>query len=250
MRKFFVFLLCIIQLQGFCATNNSNNTFDITINDIPPGGGDTSGGKSGGLSGGAVTAITLGSIFGGLAAGGIGYYFYKKGTCLTGACAWDKSNPLVPVCGDRKKEYDNYFYLKKAIKNEGVCLDCSKKKYIFIGDTTIKNNTFLRFYFKNEEFTKIKIIQYSKPFVVSKNIPELDTKIFQEDREIALSTEKINSKEGILIKKGMLAKNGIYFFDTNLVSKNTSIFSAGSLASSRFAFTPENVFAIILEFYK
>ncbi len=99
MKKYFIFLLCIIQLQGFCATNKSNNTFDITINNIPKGGES----KSGGLSPGAVTAITLSSIFGGLTAGGIGYCFYKKGTCLTGACVWNKSNPLVPICGDRKK---------------------------------------------------------------------------------------------------------------------------------------------------
>lgn len=196
-------------MQGFCATNNSNNTFDITINDIPPGGG-SSNNKPSGLSGWAVTAITLGSIFGGLAAGGIGYYFYKKGTCLTGACVWDKSNPLIPVC-----------------------LDNSKKKYIVIEDCAIKNKTFKRFYFKNEDFTKIKVTQYSKPFAVSNNIPELDTKIFLEDKEIALSTEKINPKEGILIKKGKLTTNEIYFLDTSLVGKDF-----------------ENIFAIILELEK
>lgn len=227
MKRFFVFLLCIVQLQGFCAVNNSNNTFDITINDIPAGGGS----KSGGLNGGAVTAITLGSIFGGLAAGGVGYYFYKKGTCLTGACVWDKSNPLIPICGERKKEYDNYPYLKKAIENEEICLDCSKKKYIFIKDYAIKNKTFSRFYFKNENFTKIKIIQYSKSFAVSKNIPELNTKIFFEDEEIALSIEKMNSKKGILIKKGKLNPNEIYFADTSFIGNNT-----------------ENIFAIVLEF--
>ncbi len=231
MKKFFVFLFCLIHLQGFCAPNNSNNTFDITIDDIPPGGGD----KSGSLSGGAVTAITLGSIFGGLTAGGIGYYFYKKGTCLTGACVWDKTNPLIPICGDRKKEYNDnaYPYLKKAIENEDICLECSKKKYIFIKDYAIKNKAFLRFYFKNEEFTKIKVIQYLKPFNILKNIPELDTKIFLDDEEIVLSSEKINPKEGILIKKGRLTKNEIYFLDTSFVGKSA-----------------ENVFAIILEFEK
>ncbi|CCY62482.1 unknown [Clostridium sp. CAG:967] len=231
MKKFFVFLLCLIQLQGFCATNTSNNTFDITISDIPPG----RGGKSGGLSGGAVTAITLGSIFSGLAAGGVGYYFYKKGTCLTGACVWDKSNPLIPICGDRKKVYidNNYPHLKRAIENEDICLDCSKKKYIFIKDSAIKNKTFSRFYFKNEDFTNIKIIQYSKPFKISNNIPELDTKIFLEDKEIALSTEKMNAKEGILIKKGRLSKNMVYFADTSFVGKDAKY-----------------IFAIILEFEK
>ncbi len=229
MKKFFVFLLCLIQLQGFCAPNNSNNTFDITIDDIPPGGGSND--KSGGLSGGAVTAITLGSIFGGLAMGG----FYKKGTCLTGACVWDKSNPLVPICGERKKEYINNTYpnLKKAIENEDICLDCSKKKYIFIKDYEIKNKTFSRTYFKNEDFTKIKVIQYSAPFIASKNIPELDTKIFLDDEEIGLSTEKMKLKEGILIKKGRLTKNEIYFMDTSFIGKST-----------------ENVFAIILELEK
>lgn len=200
MKKFFVFLLCIIQLQGFCATDNSNNTFDITINDIPPGG--DSGGKSGGLSDGAITAITLGSIFGGLAAGGIGYYFYKKGTCLTGACVSSKSNPLIPMC-----------------------LDNSDKKYIVIKDCAIKNKTFKRFYFKNEDFTKIKLTQYSS------NISGFDTRIYLEDKEIALSTEKINPKEGILIKKGKLSKNEIYFLDTSFLGKNN-----------------ENVFTLIIEF--
>lgn len=208
MKKFFVFLLCIIQLQGFCATDNSNNTFDITINDIPPGG--KSRGKSGGLSDGAITAITLGSIFGGLAAGGIGYYFYKKGVCLTGACVSSKSNPLVPIC-----------------------LDNSEKKYIVIKDYVIKNKTFARFYFKNEDFTKIKIMQYSNPFTVSKNMPEIDTKIFLEDKEIALSTEKMSPKEGILIKKGKLAKNEVYFLDTSFLGKNDG-----------------NVFTLIIEFGK
>lgn len=231
MKKFFVFLVFIIQLQGFCATNVSNNTFDITINDIPPGGGSSE--ESGGLSGGAVTAITLGSIFGGLAAGGIGYYFYKKGTCLTGACVWDKSDPLIQICGDRIKEYNNYPYLQKAIEGKEICSDCSKKKYIFIKDYVIKNKTFARFYFKNEDFTKIRIIQYSKPFVVSKNMPELNTRIFFEENEIALSTEKIRPKEGILIKTGKLTPNKVYFADTSLVGNDT-----------------KNIFAIILEFEK
>lgn len=233
MKKFFAFLICLVQLHGFCATNNSNNTFDITIDDIPPGGSPNN--KSSSISGGAVTAITLGSIFGGLTAGGVGYYFYKKGTCLTGACVWDKTNPLIPFCGDRKKEYinDAYPYLKRVIENEEISVVCSKKKYIFIKDYAIKNKTFLRFYFKNEEFTKIKVIQYSKPFAISKNISELDTKIFFEDKEIALNTEKMNHKEGILIKKGKLTKNEIYFLDTSFVGKDN-----------------ENIFAIILEFEK
>ncbi len=232
MKKFFILLLCTIQLQGFCATNNSNNEFDITIDNIPPGGEDSIN-ESGGLSGRAVTAITLGSIFGGLAAGGIAYYFYKKGTCLTGACCWDKKSPLIPICGNKKNEYINNDYpqLKRAIENEDICLDCSKKKYIFIQDYIVKNKTFLRFYFKNEDFSKIKAIQYSKPFAISKNIPEFDTKIFKEDKEIALSTQKINPKEGILIKKGKLTKNEIYFLDTSFAGKDT-----------------ENIFAIILEF--
>lgn len=229
MKKFFVFIACMMQLQGVCATNNSNNTFDITVKDIPPGGGSEK--KSSGLSGGAVTAITLGSIFGGLAAGGVGYYFYKKGSCLTGACVWDKTNPLIPICGDRIKEYKNYPYLNKAIENVDICLDCSKKKYIFIKDSNIKNKTFKRFYFKNEGFTKIKVIQYSQPFTISNKIPELNTKIFLENEEIALKTEKMNPKEGILIKNGRLAKDEIYFMDASFVSKMS-----------------ENVFAIILEF--
>lgn len=233
MKKFFVFLLCLVQMQGFCSPSNSNNTFDITINDIPPGG--SSNNKSEGLSGGAVTAITIGSIFGGLAAGGVAYYFYKKGVCLTGSCVWDRTNPLIPICGDRIKEYleDNYPCLKRAIENENICLDCSKKKYIFIKDSAIKNKTFVRFYFKNEDFTKIKVIQYSKSFMVSKNMPELDIKIFIEDKEITLNTEKMNPQEGLLIKKGKLTKNEIYFLDTSFAGKSA-----------------ENVFAIILEFEK
>lgn len=226
MKKILLFFFCIIQLKGFCAVNNSNNTFDITINDIPPGGSNN---KSGGLSSGAVTAITLGSIFGGLAAGGMGYYFYKKGTCLTGACVWDRSNPLNPICADKKEKYldNNYPVFKKAIENEEICLDCSKKKYIFIKDTVIKNKTFQRFYFKNEDFTKIKAIQYSN------NISELDIKIFSDDKEIALKTEKISPREEVLIKKGKLNKNEIYFIDTSFIGKDN-----------------ENIFAIILEFEK
>lgn len=130
MKKIFVFLVFIIQLQGFCATNVSNNTFDITINDIPSGDGSSE--ESGGLSGGAVTAITLGSIFGGLAAGGIGYYFYKKGTCLTGACVWDKSDPLIPICGDIIKEYNNYPYLKKQSKAKKFALIVQRKNIFLL----------------------------------------------------------------------------------------------------------------------
>ena len=232
MKKYFVFFLCLVQLKGFCATNNSDNTFDITISDIPQGGGSN---KSGGLSSGAVTAITLGSIFGGLAAAGCGYYFYKRGICITGACVSQKSNPLIPICGCKKNEYidNNYPQLKRIIENEEICLDCSKKKYIFIKDSHIKNKTFTRFYFKNDNFTRIKIIQYSKPFNTSKNILELNTKIFLEDEEVALSTEKINCKEGILIKKGKLSKDGIYFADTSLVGKGD-----------------KNVYAIVIEFDK
>lgn len=232
MKKFFVFLLCFIQLQGFCATSNSNNTFDITINDIPQGGGSH---KSGGLSGGAVTAITLGSIFGGLAAGGVAYYFYKKGGCLTGACVYEKSNPLIPVCGDRKKEYidDSYPQLKRAVENEEICPDCSKKRYIFLKDSGIKNDTFIRFYFKNENFTGVKIIQYSQPYSLKKKMPELDTRIFLDDKEIALTTEKIDFQQGILIKKGNLVQNKTYFADTSLVGGNS-----------------KNVYALILEFEK
>lgn len=108
-----------------------------------------------------------------------------------------------------------------------ICLDDSKKKYIIIKDYVIKNKTFTRFYFKNEEFTKVKVTQYSS------NISELNTKIYLEDNEIALCNEKMNQKEGILIKKGKLTKNEIYFLDTSFVSNNT-----------------ENTFTIILEFEK
>lgn len=64
-------------------------------------------------------------------------------------------------------------------------------------------------------------------------MPELNTRIFFEENEIALSTEKIRPKEGILIKTGKLTPNKVYFADTSLVGNDT-----------------KNIFAIILEFEK
>lgn len=83
---------------------------------------------------------------------------------------------------------------------------------------------FTIFYFKNDNFTRIKIIQYSKLFKTSNNILEV-TKIFLEDEKIALSNEKVNSRERIFIKKVNYPKTG-FLLQISLVGKGGEMVSS------------------------
>lgn len=208
MKKYLVFLLLLNFLfspvQVFSAQTDSANEFDITIKDIPPGGGSSHTGSKG-LSDGVVTGIVLGSVFGGLAAvGGGAYYLYQKG--------------IRPVCGCVLGEKRRLCFEKA---------DCSKK-HIFIKNQEIKNNTYNRAYIENpsaEKPVRIRVTQHSEAFTVNKSKPSLDVRVFAGKKEIPLFTKKIDAANGVLIKEGEILPNteNPLFVDTILTDSKHSL---------------------------
>lgn len=203
MKKLFCLILVFLLFQtSYAAVTDSNNSFEIELREVPPGGGKSSGG----LSDGAVTAITLGSVFGGLGAlGGIGYYFLKphSGLACGFACGEKCPYQIVGLENPEIITKSPHTYLIKAYEN-------SKKedwlKYLIIPDTKIEPNTFNTFYFELPEEllnSKFEIIQASESFGMSKNIPELDTNI----TSLSASSSKIDSSKGLLIKLGEIINN-------------------------------------------
>ena len=79
MKKFIILFFCFLFFIGhsaYSANNQSQNEFAIRVESVP--GGNTKKNDDD-LSDGAITAIALGSTFGGLGIlSGIGYYFYKN----------------------------------------------------------------------------------------------------------------------------------------------------------------------------
>lgn len=194
MKKFLcLILICLSCPMVLSSPQTSLNSFEIPINEVPPG--SKGGSKDSGLSDGAVTAITLGSVFGGLAAiGGLGWYFTKCTSGLACGCACGVETPLIPVF---LKEFCHNFsqttYLKKAFDLSNKSPD---KKYLFISDSEIKTKTYNTVIFEvPTDMPNFKIIQVADGF--------LDSKIIDSTTIIPL---KSNYKNGVLIKQGQLTK--------------------------------------------
>ncbi len=86
----FLSVLFLFSSNLCCYSNQSLNTFTINIQDVP----QNIPKKDDGLSDGVITAIALGSTFGGLGIlTGIGYYFYKNSKGLQTGLACGQKCP-------------------------------------------------------------------------------------------------------------------------------------------------------------
>lgn len=219
MKKFLCLIfICITSQAGFCSPQTSLNLFEIPINAVPPGGVDSSNK----LSNGAVTAITLGSIFGGLGAiGGIGWYFAKHAPGLACGCACGIDTPLVPVFfDDICKDFSQNKYLEKAF---GYIKKSSDKKYLIIPDSEIKEKTYNTIIFEiPENMTEFRIIQSADG--------KINSKIIISGTEVSM---KKDVKNGLQISQGRLPGTEDKF--AALVVEN---------------YTTEKIYAIIIEFSK
>lgn len=240
MKKFLLSILVIsfIFCQNVYADNRqSQNTFQININDVPANV-QTNDSKSG-LSDGAVTAIALGSTFGGLGIlTGIGYYFYKNSKDLQAGLICGKKCPYQTVNSKtfceilaNKKEYT---YLMKASTKSDVN---KNYYYLIIPDTDIKTRTFNTVFFElpntfNSEIN-FRIIQASKPFKLQKNIPQLDSDIFinpksADVKKIPTYTKELNPDGGFLVKSGKIqnsSSNILTLTTQNLSNKENQIYA-------------------------
>lgn len=224
MKKLFsLMLICLTCPMAFCTPQTSLNSFEIPIDAVPPGGGETPvSKKSAGLSDGAVTAITLGSVFGGLGSlGGLGWYFSKHLSGLACGCACGIDKPLVPVfIKDYCDDFSENKYLEKAF---ALADKSSEKKYLFIPDTEIKKKSYDTVIFEiPKDMPNFKIIQVSDG--------QLNSKIIVSDAEIPVKTNLENS---ILIKHGKIPETT----DNNaaLIIEN---------------YGEAKIYAIIVEFYQ
>lgn len=175
------------------------------------------------MSDGAVTAITLGSVFGGIGAlTGIGYYFFKHSPGLTCGFACGEKCPyqLVSLENPEFIAKSNYTYLIKAY-NE---LENKNGKYLVIPDTTIEPNTYNTVYFEvpyeNKE-VNFKIYQASAPI----NNKELDSEIFTNPKTnlaAVIPTATLKTEKGIVIKQGKIFPQNEKLFAINTYYKTSS----------------------------
>lgn len=226
MKKLFcIALLAFLISPVFSAVTDSSNSFEIELTQVPAGGGGEESSKSHrGLSDGAVIAITLGSIFGGLGAlTGIGYYFFKHSPGLTCGFACGEKCPyqLITLENPDFITKSKHTYLIKAyneIENKKT------GKYLVIPDTSIEPNTYNTVYFEipyeNEE-VNFKIIQASAPI----NDKELDTEIFINPKTNFTSnipTSGIKAQKGIVIKQGKISPQKDKLFAINTCYKTSN----------------------------
>lgn len=220
MKKLFcIILLTLFISPVFSAVTDSNNSFEIELNQVPTG----SSKSHNGLSDGAVTAITLGSVFGGIGAlTGIGYYFFKHSPGLTCGFACGEKCPyqLVSLENPEFITKSNYTYLIKAY-NE---LKNKNGKYLVIPDTSIEPNSYNTIYFeipyKNKEIN-FKIYQASEPI----NNKELDSEIFINPKTnmiTAIPTATLKTEKGIVIKQGKIFPQNEKLFAINTYYKTSS----------------------------
>lgn len=238
MKKFWILFLLILFLSSSklcCYSNQSLNRFTININDVP----QKNLPKDNGLSDGAKAAIALGSTFGGLGIlSGIGYYFYKNNKGLQSGLICGQKCPYQTVDCKTLSEIlaskKQYTYLMKASKKAILNSDYH---YLIIPDTEINNKTFNTIFFEipktNSSNINFRIIQASKAYKVSENVPELDSDIFSNSQEkdakkIPTYTKELNAKEGYLIKSGVIQNpnNNIVTITTqNLSNKEKQIYA-------------------------
>lgn len=221
MKKLFsIILLLFLVSPVFSAVTDSGNSFEIELNQVPPG----SSKSHRGLSDGAVTAITLGSVFGGIGAvTGIGYYFFKHSPGLTCGFACGEKCPyqLVSLENPGFITKSNHTYLIKAyneIENKGA------GKYLVIPDTSIEPNSYNTIYFEipyeNKEIN-FKIIQASAPI----NNKELDSEIFinpKTNLAANIPTAAVKSQNGIVIKQGKISPQKDKLFAINTYYKTSN----------------------------
>lgn len=222
----------------YSAVTDSNNSFEIKL-DAAPSGETT---NSHGLSDGAVTAIALGSTFGGLGIlSGIGYYFLKHSKGLVCGCACGTKNPyqLIDIENPDFITKSAHTYLIKAYE---FATKGKNYKYLVVPDTQIKPNTYNTVFFELPEElvgANFKIIQASAPYSKYDNIPELDTDMFsggKNTEKFPASAVDVNSTGGVLIKQGKLSAK-----ENNLLAVTTSYKTALKTAKT---------YAIIVVFEK
>lgn len=242
MKKFlsviFLSFFFLVHLEVFGLNTESNNAFEIDLREVPPGGGVTP--RSGdGISSGAVTAITLSSVFGGLGLiSGVGYYFYKHSQNLRCGLVCGRNNPYQTIQLNDNTLYNklildkdaNYYILKAFAKKTDDTLNTI---FLVIPDTEILSNTYNTVFFElpynnissNIEFT---IIQVSKELKNEDNLPSLDSNLFFDPHgkgvsQIPTFIQEMDVSGGILIKKGQFKHltNRIFSINTqyNTMSK-------------------------------
>lgn len=239
MKKISILFICLLFMLNnavYSANNQSQNQFAIRVESVPSGNPKK---NNDGLSDGAITAIALGSTFGGLGIlSGIGYYFYKNSKGLQTGCACGQKCPYQTI---DSKTYQNilankkkYTYLMKASEKSIINPDYY---YLIIPDTEIKAKTFNTVFFElpktNNSTVNFRIIQASKPYKIEKNLPDLDSNIFMNPKDknvkkVPTYTKELNSDEGYLIKNGTISDltNNIATITTeNLSNKNNQIYA-------------------------
>lgn len=242
MKKIYVILFALLLLlnQGaFCFAKQSLNTFNISISEVPSSTPAPPKDNSSKLSDGAITAIVLGSTFGGLGVlSGIGYYFYKNLKELKAGLVCGQKCPYQTIsfkefCAALEKNR-KYTYLMKA-SQKSVSED--NYRYLIIPDTQVKTKTFNTIFFElpktNSSKINFRIIQASKPYKIEKNLPNLDTNIFTNPKDknvkkVPTYTKELNSNEGYLIKNGTisdLTSNVATITTENLSNKNNQIYA-------------------------
>lgn len=254
MKKILSFCLMSMMLlsqAALCTPNTSENAFEIPITEVPPGGSN----GSGGLSDGAITAIALGSVFGGLAAlSGIGYYFYKNNIALKAGKIMGEKCPYNTICikddsllAKLKTCPEDNKYLIRAFNCTNPD-DCQNKSFLVLKDTSVLNKTYNTVYFELPEIhgntnLNFRIIQFSEPYTMNGKMPSLDTKILlnakaKDVKEVPTTVSKNDPQNGILIKQGQIKeiKNKIAAINTSYDMNSKT--------------TEKKVYALIVEFYK
>lgn len=222
MKKLFCLILSLVLCSplGLCYTDSSNS-FEIELKEAPSG----SGTSHNGLPDGAITAIALGSTFGGLGIlSGIGYYFlHSKGLVCGCACGEKSPYQLVDIDNPEIITKSGYRYLIKAYDNASKS---KNNKYLVIPDTTIKPNTYNTVFFelpKELVGANYTIIQASAPFSKRDDNFELDTDIFSNGKvatKYSSSVVDANLENGVLIKQGKItdSENRIFALTTSYKS--------------------------------
>lgn len=232
----FLLILFLLSSNMCCYSKQSLNTFRINIQDVPQ---QMPQKDDGGLSDGVITAIALGSVFGGLGVlSGVGYYFYKNSKGLQAGCTCGQKCPYQTIDSKTYQEIltdkKRYTYLMKASEKSVIN---SNYRYLIIPDTEIKHRIFNTVFFElpktNNTNINFRIIQASKPYKIEKNLPDLDSNIFVNPKDknvkkLPTYTKELNSNEGYLIKNGVISNltNNIATITTeNLSNKNNQIYA-------------------------
>ncbi len=248
---FFLLSTMLLSQAGFCNDTESTNLFEIPIDSVPPGGGGSGGG--GGLSRGAVTAIALGSVFGGLGAlGGIGYYFYKNNLVLKPGNVFGQNSPFSTICLNDDSLLQKLKQTPEKNKHLIRALEllkpqnCDSARFLVVQDSKILNKTFNTVFFElpeqlNAPMLNVRIIQVSNPYGLKGKMPEIDSKILlnpkgKDVNEVATIVVKNDPSRGIFVKKGQIKD-----LKSKIVSINTYYDSTEKTAK-------DQIYALVVEF--